>query len=64
VDEQTKKLLEEMSPEEQERRLRELRQKLDLIEPTSISRGNTPPATPLAEHEEYQFLKKALGFEL
>jgi hypothetical protein len=64
MDEQTKKRIEEMTREEQERRFDELRQKLLLVDPMSISRGKTPPVTSLADHEEYQFLKKTLGFEL
>jgi hypothetical protein len=64
MDEETKKLLQKMSTEEREKRFRELRQKMGLARPVSISGGRTkPPETTLEENEEYQFLKNLLGYK-
>jgi len=64
MEEDTKRRLGEMSLEEQEKRFHELRKKLGLVEPMSISGGKPPLVASLAEHEEYQFLKKVLGVQL
>jgi hypothetical protein len=62
MNEQTKKRLEGMSAEEQEVRFHELRKLLGIAEPTSIAGGRKAPVASLEEHEEYQFLRKRLGY--
>ena len=62
MDEKTKKHLEEMTLEEQKARLRELRKRLGVAEPTSIVGWRRPLEASLEEHEEYQFLKHRLGY--
>ena len=62
MDRKTKKHLEEMSLEEQKARFHELRKLLGIAEPTSIAGGRKAPVASLEEHEEYQFLRKRLGY--
>jgi hypothetical protein len=62
MDEKTKKRLEEMSLEEQKVRFHELRKHLGVAEPTSIVGWRKPSEASLEEHEEYQFLKRRLGY--
>jgi hypothetical protein len=62
LDEATKKRLDELAPDEQTARFHESRKKLGLAEPTSISGGRQPTEASLEEYEEYQFLKKLLGY--
>ena len=61
MDEKTKKRLEEMSLEEQKARFHELRKQL-VAEPTSIAGWRKPVVASLEEREEYQFLKRRLGY--
>jgi hypothetical protein len=57
-----KKLLSEMTSEAQTERFNELRHRLGLTEPASIAGGKVPVEASFEEHEEYQFLKKLLGY--
>jgi hypothetical protein len=62
MDEETKKHLEEMSLEEQKARFHELRKRLGVAEPTSIVGWRKPLEASFEEYEEYQFLKRRLGY--
>jgi hypothetical protein len=55
--------VERMSPEERATRFQELREKLGMAEPRSISGGKKPTEGSLDEHEEYQCLKQFLGYK-
>ena len=62
MQEETKKRLDGMTREEQERRLAELNRKLGITEPVEISHGAAPPMGDLEEMEEREYLKKLLGY--
>jgi hypothetical protein len=63
--EETKKRVDGMTREEQERRLAELSQKYGVTNPQSISGGKTPPGHDaiefIEEMEEREYLKEKLG---
>jgi hypothetical protein len=62
MDDTTRNRLETLSVEEQRARFEALRAKLGIANPQSITGGAPPTEAPLEEHEEYQFLKKLLGY--
>jgi hypothetical protein len=62
LDEETKERLERMTVPELENRLHELCQSLGTVHPQSISGGREPGVLPVREFEEYEFVKKLLGF--
>ncbi len=62
MNDEAKKRLRQMTPEERKARFRRLRNKLGLADPIPINSGGTPLVTSLEEHEEYAFLKANLGY--
>jgi hypothetical protein len=62
LDEETKKHLQQMLHAEQEKRFHELCQLLGTVHPRALN-GAEPEAIPVKDFDEYEFLKKFLGFD-
>jgi hypothetical protein len=62
MDEETKRAWGSASQEHRERRFNELRERLGLANPQSIAGGDRPPEGSDEDLEEYEFLKKLLGY--
>jgi hypothetical protein len=62
LDESKKRYLEQISRPEQEARFHELCQTLGTAHPTLL-KGNEPEPLSLNDFEEYEYLKKLLGFD-
>jgi hypothetical protein len=63
MNEEVKKRLKGMPREQQQRRYRELREKLGITNPRSIAGGRAPLESELEDHEEYQCLAELLGYK-
>lgn len=64
MNEETKKRLETMTPEEKPRRFEELNQKADMTDPKTLpDHPKSIPTLILEEAEERGYLKKELGYD-
>lgn len=62
MDDETRRKIDAMTSEEQERRLDELNRTAGILRPFNTSSGTIPGPTELADLEEREYLKAKLGY--